>query len=124
MSRHNRTGSGADQRGFHYQISYPPDWLDRIRVRRRLASGRQSTRTLFRNPRRDPGTDPGDRIRIGIRSDEQNLHIEGMVRVDSTCVSEIVLQWREPRSGPDGQDGESISFILTAFAMHPRIPAR
>ena len=59
MSRHNRDGTGIDQRGYHYRISYPPDWLDRIRVTRRLASGRKSTRTLFRNPVRIPEVGAG-----------------------------------------------------------------
>ncbi|MDX1645629.1 MAG: hypothetical protein R3304_00690, partial [Longimicrobiales bacterium] len=50
MARHNREGSGADQRGFEYDVSYQPDWLKLVKVTRQLESGRQSTKTLFKNP--------------------------------------------------------------------------
>ncbi|MYI07788.1 MAG: hypothetical protein F4059_10865 [Gemmatimonadetes bacterium] len=82
MSRHNRQGRGVDQRGYHYDISYQPDWLDRIRVTRRLASGRQSTKTLFRNPARTPQAQAGDLIRTTIESAEQDLHVEVALRVE------------------------------------------
>ena len=50
MARHNREGKGADQLGQQYGISYQPDWLRLVKVTRDLESGRQSTKTLFRNP--------------------------------------------------------------------------
>ena len=49
MARHNRDGRGSDQRGFDYEIGYQPDWLQQVKVTRNLESGRQSTKTLFRN---------------------------------------------------------------------------
>ena len=50
MGRHNREGKGADQLGYKYQVNYQPDWLRLVKVTRTLDSGRQSTKTLFRNP--------------------------------------------------------------------------
>ena len=50
MARHNRDARGTDQRGYDYEISYQPDWVRLIKVTRTLESGRQSTKTLFKNP--------------------------------------------------------------------------
>jgi len=50
LARHNREGQGADQRGFEYAVNYQPDWLRQVKVTRQLETGRQSTKTLFRNP--------------------------------------------------------------------------
>ncbi len=100
MSRHNRQGRGVDQRGYHYAISYQPDWLDRIRVTRRLASGRQSTKTLFRNPARTPQAQAGDLIRTTIESAEQDLHVEVALRVEPDQVGEVVVTWRA-NGGPE-----------------------
>jgi hypothetical protein len=66
VARHNREGMGADQRGYEYGVSYQPDWLKLVKVTRQLESGRQSTKTLFRNPASEPQAEPGDRIRTRI----------------------------------------------------------
>ena len=95
MSRHNRNGTGVDQRGFRYRISYPPDWLERVQVTRRLPSGRQSTKTLFRNPAKSPEAGHGDLIRVTIESPEQDLAVEATVRADPERVGKIELQWRD-----------------------------
>ena len=50
MARHNREGNGEDQLGREYEVSYQPDWFYQMKVTRDLPSGRQSTKTLFRNP--------------------------------------------------------------------------
>ena len=76
MARHNREGSGADQHGFEYRIGYQPDWLRHVKVTRTLPSGRQSTKTLFRNPLSRRGAPPGDRIRTSISSPDQGLDVE------------------------------------------------
>ena len=94
MARHNRQGDGTDQRGHRYRISYQPDWLDRIRVTRRLSSGRQSTKTLFRNPLRHPQVPTGDLIRTTIESPEQGLHVEVALRADPDRVDEVAVVWR------------------------------
>lgn len=76
MARHNREGSGADQHGHEYVVGYQPDWLRLVKVTRVLDSGRQSTKTLFRNPHGHREADPGDRVRTQIRSRAQGLDVE------------------------------------------------
>lgn len=99
MARHNRWGEGEDQCGFRYRISYPPDWLDRIRVTRRLPGGRQSTKTLFRNPSRVPGAEADRRVRARIESPEQGLEIELSLRSARGDVAQLSVEWGGP--GPD-----------------------
>ncbi len=113
MARHNREASGVDQRGFRYRISYQPDWLDRIRVTRRLPTGRQSTRTLFRNPARVRERREGGLVRTTIESREQDLKVEIVFRAEAGQVGEIEVQW----SAAGGIDPflDRVSFTLTAF---------
>jgi hypothetical protein len=47
--------------------------LKRVKVTRQLESGRQSTKTLFRNPATGPEAARGDRIRSGVMSSDQAL---------------------------------------------------
>ena len=94
MGRHNREGKGADQQGFEYQINYQPDWLRLVKVTRTLDSGRQSTKTLFRNPAKRREESPGERVRTRIVSAGQGIDMEVAVsdryhlvsRVQVTCV--------------------------------------
>ncbi len=111
MARHNRNAEGRDQVGFGYKISYPPDWLDRIRVARTLPSGRRSTCTLFRNPLRTPQDDPGQRIRLRLESPEQGLKLETVIRAHPESMREITLEWRHPQSSAP------VIFILGAFPV-------
>lgn len=76
MARHNREGQGADQRGFVYRVSFQPDWLRHVKVTRSLETGRQSTKTLFRNPADRREADPGEKVRTRIVSPEQGLDVE------------------------------------------------
>lgn len=76
MARHNREGSGADQRGFEYVVSYQPDWLRVVKVTRALESGRQSTKTLYRNPHDRRESEPGDRVRTRIACEDQDLDVQ------------------------------------------------
>jgi hypothetical protein len=76
MARHNREGFGADQRGFAYEVNYQPDWLRHVKVTRVLESGRQSTKTLFRNPADRQEASPGERVRTRILSKDQGLDFE------------------------------------------------
>ena len=76
MARHNREGYGADQRGFAYEVNYQPDWLRHVKVTRVLQSGRQSTKTLFRNPADRQEASPGERVRTRILSADQGLDFE------------------------------------------------
>ena len=113
MSRHNRESGGVDQCGFSYRISYQPDWLDRIRVTRRLPSGRQSTRTLFRNPARKPGGDVGDIVRTRIESPAQGLVLEVSFRATPGRVGEIEARWLG--NGRPAHETDRVRFRLTAF---------
>lgn len=109
MARHNREGHGADQRGYEYRVSYQPDWLRYVKVSRALETGRQSTKTLYRNPADRKEAQPGDRVRTRIVSDEQDLDIQiaitdpagRVVRMRVAC--EVV--------GPDGEP-EEVEFTL------------
>ena len=102
-----------DQCGFGYRISYQPDWLDRIRVTRRLPSGRQSTRTLFLNPARKPGRDVGDLVRTRIESPAQELVIELSFRTACGPVREIEVHWQG--TGRPAHAADRVRFRLTAF---------
>ena len=113
MARHNRVGRGVDQCGFGYRISYQPDWLDRIRVTRRLPSGRRSTRTLFRNPARNPKGKAGDLVRTRIESPAQSLAIDISFRTASGPVGEVEVHWRG--NAAPAYEPDRVRFILTAL---------
>lgn len=100
MARHNRDGSGADQRGFEYDVSYQPDWLRLVKVTRQLESGRQSTKTLFRNPEA-PDAEPGDRVRTRITSADQALDFEVALIDPQAAVRRIRIAYDLP--GDDGR---------------------
>lgn len=103
MARHNREGTGADQRGFEYRIGYQPDWLRLVKVTRMLETGRQSTKTLFKNPRRRSVSAPGDRVRTRIESEDQGLDVEVSVYDPSSQVTRVRVACRvdTPDGGPE-----------------------
>ena len=96
MARHNRKGDGADQRGFEYGVNYHPDWLKLVKVTRQLESGRQSTKTLFRNPAGRPQAEPGERIRTRIRSRDQFLDFEVALTDPRAAVRRIRIAYLLP----------------------------
>lgn len=109
MARHNREGSGGDQRGFQYHVSYQPDWLRLVKVTRNLESGRQSTKILFRNPVDRREADPGHRVRTGIASSDQGLDFEVAVTDPGTAVTRVRVACRVP----DGKGStEEVEFVL------------
>lgn len=121
MARHNREGQGADQQGFAYSVNYQPDWLRLVKVTRTLDSGRQSTKTLFRNPADRGEAPPGDRIRTRLLSSEQDLDLVVSIgdpllrvrRVQVTCAmptgdggaEEVTFTLEDGLSRPSGSDG-------------------
>ena len=107
MGRHNREARGADQRGFDYEISYQPDWLRLIKVTRTLESGRQSTKTLFRNPtpREQP---PGPKVRTRITSAEQSLDVEVDIDDPHGVVKRVVIV----TGAAGGSSGDELEFII------------
>jgi hypothetical protein len=112
MARHNREGHGADQRGYHYGISYQPDWLRHVKVTRDLETGRQSTKTLFRNPADRGESEPGDRVRTRVTSRDQSVDFEVVIGDPYRAVRRIRVVYEIP--GSDGREEEEIEFTLEA----------
>ena len=100
MARHNRVGRGTDQRGADYSISYPPDWLQHVKVTRILENGRQSTKTLFRNPEK-PGRRTGSQVRTRISSRKEGLDFEIGVSDPHGVITRIVVETAKPDRGGD-----------------------
>ena len=117
MARHNRDGHGADQRGHEYGVSYQPDWLRLVKVTRSLASGRQSTKTLFKNPAERREAEPGERVRTQITSPDQDLDFEVAVVDPRRRVTRIRVAY-----AVDGEDGEreEVEFTLENELPPPR----
>lgn len=95
MARHNRDGRGSDQRGHDYAINYQPDWIRWIKVTRALESGRQSTKTLFRNPE-ERQREPGERTRTRIESPEQDLNFGIIVEDPEGVVRQVTVETVRP----------------------------
>lgn len=109
MARHNREGRGSDQRGMDYVISFQPDWLRQIKVTRTLESGRQSTKTLFRNPGAREQA-PGGRVRTRITARALNLDFEIGVDDPHGVVTRVIVETALPTRGDE--DGESLVFSI------------
>jgi hypothetical protein len=109
LARHNREGAGADQRGFEYGVSYQPDWLKQVKVTRQLETGRQSTKTLFRNPAAGPEAERGDRIRTRITSSDQSLDFEVALTDPKAAVKRVRIAYEVP--GANGRT-EEVEFTL------------
>lgn len=109
MARHNRDGSGADQRGVAYHVSYQPDWLKRVKVTRQLETGRQSTKTLFRNPARGPEAPPGEKIRTRVVSRDGAVDFEVALTDVLGAVRRVRVAYEVP-----GENGrlEELEFTL------------
>lgn len=103
MARHNREGTGEDQLGRSYTVSYQPDWFYQIKVTRDLESGRQSTKTLFRNPE-PPEADPGTRVRTRIDSEELGLSFEIALEDPRAIVKRITVETVAPEGAEEGQN--------------------
>ena len=110
MARHNREGQGVDQRGYRYSVSYQPDWLRHVKVTRDLESGRQSTKTLFKNPEERKEAEPGDRTRTRIVSLDQNLDFEIAVTDPRGSVRRVRVAYEV--QGPAGGETEEVEFTL------------
>jgi hypothetical protein len=109
MARHNREGAGEDQLGRKYVISFQPDWFHQVKVTRDLSSGRQSTKTLFRNPDA-PVADPGSRVRTRIECEELGVSFEISVDDPERIVRRVTIETVVPR-GSD--EGENIGFTIS-----------
>ena len=118
VPRHNRNGGGRDQRGFRYVISYQPDWLRRVTVTRSLVSGRQSTKTLFRNPAARRQALPGERVRTRIMSPEQSIDLEISVAGREPAVASIRVACNVPSGNPATRD-DTVVFTLENGLLPP-----
>jgi hypothetical protein len=118
MARHNREGRGADQRGFDYTISYQPDWLELVKVTRHLESGRQSTKTLFRNPTPREQR-PGRRVRTVISSSEQGLEFEVVVNDPGRVVKRVIVETGPAANPGAGAPSPSRDIVFTIDGRLP-----
>ena len=115
MARHNREGRGEDQRGRTYVIGYQPDWFHQVKVTRGLDSGRQSTKTLLRNPEA-PEAEPGSRVRTRITAPELGLDFEVVLHDERHVIRRIVVE----TVVPDGEEaGERIAFSVSRATGDP-----
>lgn len=110
MARHNREGQGADQLGHQYEISYQPDWLRYVKVTRDLETGRQSTKTLFRNAADRAEAEPGERVRTRIISEDEDLDFEVAVTDPRHVVRRVRVSCLVTRNG--GREEEEVEFTL------------
>lgn len=109
MARHNREGRGEDQHGNEYHVEYQPDWLHHVKVTRDLPSGRQSTKTLYRNA--EPAVnEPGSKVRTRITAPKLGLDVHVTVDDEQGCVRRVSFEATIP-AGPE--QGETVGFILT-----------
>ena len=113
MARHNREAEVTDQCGNRYVVSYQPDWLARIKVTRRLPSGRQSTKVLFRNPNPKPTEAPGLIVRTAIVGASQGLAVEATLKGDAARLRSVDLDWQGEGSADPRMD--RVSFQLIPF---------
>jgi hypothetical protein len=109
MARHNREGKGEDQHGREYVVGYQPDWFHQVKVTRDLESGRQSTKTLFRNP--EPAeAEPGPRVRTRIESPELGLDLEITLDDPRRVVHRVTIETVIPEGG---ERGEKVAFVVS-----------
>ncbi len=118
MGRHNREGRGADQQGYEYRISYQPDWLRLVKVTRTLDSGRQSTKTLFRNPTRHRRAAPSEKVRTRIVSHGQELDMEVAVMDPHGCVHRVQVACTIPTA--DGGTEEVVYTLEDSVPLATR----
>lgn len=115
MARHNREGRGEDQRGNQYVIGYQPDWFRQVKVTRELETGRQSTKTLFRNPE-PPLQEPGPRVRTRISSEELGIDVEVSLQDPRQVVKRVVVEAVASRGA---EEGEKVVFTITRATGDP-----
>jgi hypothetical protein len=117
MARHNRDGQGVDQRGYQYVVGFQPDWLRHVKITRDLETGRQSTKSLYKNPADVRGAEPGDRVRTQVVSEEQELDFEVTITDPNRAVRRIRVVYEMP--GRDGRREEEIEFTLEGRLPEP-----
>ena len=126
VPRHNRTGKGVDQSGQEYEIGYQPDWLRRVKVTRKLKSGRQSTMQLFRNPTSYREATPGDKVRTRVTSVDDDVDFEVVLSDPSARVKRISVTYEIPPpekgAGRRRKKPQEVVFTLENGLKPPRDP--
>jgi hypothetical protein len=123
VARHNREGTGCDQHGFEYEVSYQPDSLRHVKISRALESGRQSTMTLFRNPADHRDEFPGELVRTRITCPKQGVDLEVTVRGDQDGVRRVSLTCDV--AAANGKGTEEVTFTFeNGLPPAPRKAAR
>jgi hypothetical protein len=115
MARHNRVARGTDQRGDTYEVSFQPDWLRLVKVTRMLESGRQSTKTLFKNATKREQS-PGQKVRTRVAAREQKLEFEIELDDPLGVVRRIIVE-----TTPTGATTASDRLI---FSIDSQAPAK
>jgi hypothetical protein len=114
MGRHNREGEGTDQHGAKYKVSYQPDWLRQVKISRALSGGgRQSTKTLFRNPASCAERSPGEKVRTRVTSKDGKLDFEVTVADKAGQIDQVVVTSRAADAKGD------ITFIIDGSLPKP-----
>ncbi len=75
-----------------------------VKVTRTLDSGRQSTKTLFRNPTPNRTAAPSERIRTRIVSPGQGLDMEVAVSDPHGCVHRVQVSCMIPTGDGDAEE--------------------
>jgi hypothetical protein len=91
-------------------VNYQPDWLRQVKVTRQLETGRQSTKTLFRNPSGESEAEPGERVRTRILSQDQGLDFEIALADMKGSVRRICVTYALPDE--HGGREEEVEFTL------------
>jgi hypothetical protein len=116
MARHNREGRGEDQHGQEYTVVYQPDWLHQVKVTRDLESGRQSTKTLLRNPE-PPAREPGPKIRTSVSAPELGLDFQITLDDPRLSIRRVTVEATIP-DGPE--QGETVVISISRKRTRPR----
>jgi hypothetical protein len=125
MARHNREGKGSDQRGCEYDVSYQPDWLQQVKVTRNLESGRQSTKTLFRNPAAKAEQKHGGKVRTRVVCAEEGIDFEIAISDPNGVIVRVTVE-TQPRR-PAGRAAaraaiDAAAEEMIAFTFEDRMP--
>jgi hypothetical protein len=109
MARHNRQGQGKDQHGHEYQVGFQPDWLHQVKVTRELENGRQSTKTLLRNPA-PVEQSPGPKVRTQIEAEALGIDLGIELHDPRAVVRRVTVEFTVP-DGPE--QGEVVAVTLS-----------
>ncbi len=116
-----QSGSGRDQRGFDYEVTYNPEWFRKLAVTRRDSNGQTTTVDVVTNPRTARSAPE--------RPASATTHVKSNEGVDFTLVfrgraKQVRIDYIVPaESGKDnGDDDEGEVVTLTVDDDQPPPP--